>query len=220
MLTVGKAETATKNNLKVGNLTPIYMFKINRILILLSIFALISCHKKENIETENVEKENVEKVDSVSAKEIQENQVKEILFSNKIKFERIYISKDAFDNDYYRLGLDFTRDGKFDESKGIFTEIEIPENGNVKINQKFNFNSGILTLDRMKSYGYELEKDQTYNFELYLRDYGVLAIDKSIKAKIDGKYCGMLIYNTVDYEIYNTYDEVIKNDFKQLNNEK
>lgn len=186
------------------------MMKIKNLFILLLIFTLFSCRKNDSAVTENAEK-----VDSTSLKEIQEKQLKEILFAKKIKFERIYISKDEFDNDYYYSG--FIKDGKFDDTKGIFTEID---EGNVKINQEFNYNSGILVLDRIEASGYELQKDKTYNFELYLRDYGILAIDKSVKATKGETYCGMLIYNTLDYEIYNTYDETIKNDFKQLNNEK
>ena len=196
------------------------MNNIKNVLILLSILALFSCHKKDNIE-ENTETENVEKVDSVSAKEIQENQVKEILFAKKIEFEYIYISKDEFDNTSYQSSSFSLRDGKFDESKGIFTEKY--HQANQKIPQKFVFTSGILTLDRVKLVNRdELQKDRTYNFEIYLRDYGILAIDKSVKATKGETYCGMLIYNTIDFEIYSSdsYVEAIKNDFKQLNNEK
>lgn len=188
--------------------------KINNLLILLSIFTLFSCQKKESTVTENIEN-----VDSTSLKEIQENQVKEILFAKKIAFERIYITKDEFDNNHYYSG--FKQDGKFDEEKGVFTEIHYQTNQ--KIPQKFNLNSDILVLDRMELVNRdELQKDRTYNFEIYLRDYGLLAIDKSVKATRGESYCGMLIYNTTDYETYlsDSYVEAIKNDFKQLNNEK
>lgn len=190
------------------------MMKINNLLILLLIFTLFSCQKNDTTMTENVEK-----VDSTSLKDIQEKQVQEILFAKKIVFEGIYISKDEFDDNHYHS--EFRRDGKFDEPKGIFTEIHYQTNQ--KIPQKFNLNSNILVLDRMELVNRdELQKDRTYNFEIYLRDYGLLLIDKSVKATRGGFYCGMLIYNTTDYETYlsDSYVEAIKNDFKQLNNEK
>ena len=72
MLTVGKAETATKNNLKVGKLT-IYTF-MKKISILIASVSLISCQN------------NVPKCDDADVLKT----IYAIIYENKDKIENIY----------------------------------------------------------------------------------------------------------------------------------
>lgn len=148
--------------------------------------------------------------------------MKEILFAKKIKFQQIFTEKDEFGNQSFAVYLDTPYEGKFNKD-GKFQELSY--NTNEIISQNFEFKPYALVLHR-KIFGIRESRnsppkdDRIYNFEMYLRNYGILLIDKSVQPTKFGKYCGMLIYNTTDYEIYNTYRDEIKNDFKQLNNEK
>lgn len=196
----------------------------NYLLLVIISYLTLSCNKnkqnekimtKDSIQNDSQIVE--EHTDSEKATIISESeQIEDVIFAKRIKFLPISISNDEFGNAEYNVYVYTPYDGKFDKETNEFIELDYQTNE--KIPQKFEYQNNILTLHRKKFDSYRvLQNEPVYNFNLYIRTYGVLAIDKNITSSKSGKFCGFLIYNDYNFEVYKNYEEMIEEDFRELN---
>lgn len=179
---------------------------MKKILFLITFIILNSCNKNHTEQNQNNN-------DSIQVEQQNEIEISNIIFNKTVKFQKITVGTDKYGNSIYDYSGFTPYEGKFNKDKNEFLESEYTSG--IIIPQKFELSNNKMILFRKKYDPYRnLKNDKKYNFELILRNYGIIAIDKSIKKG----YCGMIIFNTTDYEIYDTYYPSIKEDFKNLNN--
>lgn len=196
----------------------------NYLLLVIISYLTLSCNKnkqnekimtKDSIQNDSQIVE--EHTDSENATIISESeQIEDVIFAKRIKFLPISVGNDEFGNIEYKVYVYTPHDGKFDKETNEFIELDYQTNE--KILQKFEYQNNILTLHRKKFDSYRvLQNEPVYNFNLYIRTYGVLAIDKNITSTKSGKFCGFLIYNDYNFEVYKNYEEMIEEDFREIN---
>lgn len=196
----------------------------NYLLLIIISYITLSCNKNKQNEkimtNDSIQNDSQiveEHTDSENATIISESeQIEDVIFAKRIKFLPISISNDEFGNAQYNVYVYTPYDGKFDKETNEFIELDYQTNE--KIPQKFEYQNNILTLHRKKFDSYRVLKNEpVYNFNLYIRTYGVLAIDKNITSSKSEKFCGFLIYNDYNFEVYKNYEEMIEEDFRELN---
>ena len=196
----------------------------NYLLLVIISYLTLSCNKnkqnekimtKDSIQNDSQIVE--EHTDSENATIISESeQIEDVILVKRIKFPPISVGNDEFGNIEYKVYVYTPHDGKFDKETNEFIELDYQTNE--KILQKFEYKNNILTLHRKKFDSYRvLQNEPVYNFNLYIRTYGVLAIDKNITSTKSGKFCGFLIYNDYNFEVYKNYEEMIEEDFREIN---
>ena len=179
-----------------------------------------SCNKNQNpnidSQSEKVIEESPENEENSETIEFSSETASELnrILSNSLKFQytRVLVCYDNFGELYYRPDLPIVLEGKFDNSKQVFIEIDREkfESPFKKINNKY-------IVENKNSW---LEMNKTYNYKIITYDEYALFLDDSISPKedkVDITSCtraGFIIYTKNFQENNEYYYQVIENDFK------
>ena len=179
-----------------------------------------SCNKNQNpnidSQSEKVIEESPENEENSETIEFSSETASELnrILSNSLKFQytRVLVCYDNFGELYYRPDLPIVLEGKFDNSKQVFIEIDREkfESPFKKINNKY-------IVENKNSW---LEMNKTYNYKIITYDGYALFLDDSISPKedkVDITSCtraGFIIYTKNFQENSEYYYEIISNDFK------
>ena len=179
-----------------------------------------SCNKNQNSNIDNQSEKAFEENSSTEENsgniEFSSETAHELnrILSNSLKFQytRVLVCYDNFGELYYRPDLPIVLDGKFDNSRQVFIEID-----REKFESPFKKTDNKYIVENKNSW---LEMNKTYNYKIITYDGYALFLDDSItpkEGKTDITSCtraGFIIYTKNFQENNEYYYQVIENDFK------
>lgn len=192
------------------------MKKISLFTIYLTLFLNLSCKKNSEINNFSNYSINGDSITDFTEDHfpVTSEQINNVLFSDminnseRIYFTRVLVWKDNFDDIFYHPDLPIIMEGKFDNDRHVFIEID-----RRNLEDKFLYNEDKLIIEN-KNYNNGIDK---YIYEVEFRDNYIFLIDKSIKPTgtglIKGVRAGLIIYKSDPYQNREVYEKILENDF-------